>query len=290
MAEKIYDCGYLVPKSLLIPTSQQQDEHPPTNRAVVNSVGGINCADPADYVACRDNDPLFPDSAVMMKELHLKEIEDTAKEVVRELFPSSIEQQGASSTTTNKKYIAVQHKTVQKRKEKKTFQDLATSLDAVSKHSNATIVFFAAGTAAGHDSFDMCKKVASLMKEPSVVYEAENVWNVVAVTSQAEAVLSTSLHVRIMAFLFFKPRVAWCTEPKHARFIELWDAKDAPQCLKTLNQTWSVLSDCCGSDPKITQDKTKVVCNETVKKCLESFDKWSSLLQSPPKRQVESSW
>jgi hypothetical protein len=151
-------------------------------------------------------------------------------------------------------------------------------LDAVSKHSNATIVFFAAGTAAGHDSFDMYKKVASLMKEPS------------AVISQAEAVLSTSLHVRIMAFLFFKPRVTWCTEPKHARFIELWDAKDAPQCLKTLNQTWSVLSDYYGSDPKITQDKTKVVYDETVKKYLESFDKWSSLLRSPPKRQVESSW
>ena len=93
-------------------------------------------------------------------------------------------------------------------------EELAASLDKVRRHSKATVVFFAAGTAPGHDSFNYLKRVQSHMKEASIVYEAESVWKVMALISQAEAVLSTSLHVRIMAFIHFEPRVTWCSEPK----------------------------------------------------------------------------
>ena len=40
-------------------------------------------------------------------------------------------------------------------------------------------------------------------------------WKLVALISQAEAVLSTSLHVRIIALLYMRPRLTWCGhEPK----------------------------------------------------------------------------
>ena len=118
-----------------------------------------------------------------------------------------------------------------------------------------------------------------MMKEPSIVYEAENVWSVVALVSQAEAVLSSSLHVRIMAFIYFKPRVTWCTESKHELFIENWDADDSARCVKYLLQTWKVLSRYYGLHPEISQDQTELVYTKTVKKYLDSFDKWSSLLR-----------
>jgi hypothetical protein len=99
---------------------------------------------------------------------------------------------------------------------------LARVLDQASHETtNCTVVFFAAGTAPGRDSFAEYHKLASLMKQPTIVYEAENAWKVVAVISQAGAVLSTSLHVRIMAFVFFKPRATWCTKGKQKKSIEL---------------------------------------------------------------------
>lgn len=66
------------------------------------------------------------------------------------------------------------------------------------------------------------KQISKKIKEPSIVYEVENMWKSVALISQAEAVLSTSLHVRIIAFLCMRPRLTWCGhEPKHPQFIAL---------------------------------------------------------------------
>ena len=86
-------------------------------------------------------------------------------------------------------------------------EELAALLDEIGRHSKATLVFFVAETAPGRDSFNCLKRVQSHMKEASIVYEAENVWQVVALISQAEAVLSTSVHVGILTFIYLKPGV-----------------------------------------------------------------------------------
>lgn len=272
--EKIYSCAYMVPKALLVPESQKRN---PTNFAVVNSAGGLHPAesckraiDTSDYVAYRDHGPLYPDSAVMTKELYGKEINDAAKVVISELFSKDL------NGTARKKYIAVQHRAANDFSR----SQLAKSLDEVSEQANATIVFFAAGTAPGHDSFRVYEEIASMMKAPSIVYKAENVWKVVGLIAQADSVLSTSLHVRIMAFIFFKPRVTWCKESKHRQFINLWDAEDSPQCVSELSSTWSLLRNYYGPDASITQEKTKVLYGKIVNKYLESFGKWSDMLRN----------
>jgi len=117
------------------------------------------------------------------------------------------------------------------------------------------------------------------MTEPSIVYEEENMWKSVGLISRAEAVLSTSLHVRIIAFLYLRPRLTWCgLEPKHPQFIALWDTDESPRCLKSKNETWSVLQRYYGPNPNITQAATAIAYEKTVKKYLESFDSWSSLV------------
>jgi len=277
-SEKIYDCAYLIPKDFLVPKSK--DAQKLTNNAIVNSVGGIprnpackRAVDSADFVAFRDHEPLYPDSAVMTRELYGEKINSLAKEVMQELFHND--------TAGQKKYIVVQHKACSSDSAK----NLASALDIVSKESETTIVFLAAGTAPGHDSFASYKKVASFMKEPSVVYEAEHVWKVVAVISGAEAVLGTSLHIRIMAFIYWKPRITWCTprndgDGKHDKFISLWDIGSA-ECLQNSSQTWSVLSGYFGSNANSTQlETTKISYYKAVKKYLEGFDKWSCLLRN----------
>jgi len=273
--EKINDCPYLVPKHLLLPPSMSKnDTFQIKNYAVINSMGGFpwngckKAIETADYIAFRDKNPLFPDSAVMMKELYPNKISEAAEEVLQDLFPGGV--------NTRQKIIAVQHRDIPTEEAR---LELALALDKVSKAGHATIVFFVAGTAPNHDSLSCYKQIAQMMTEPSVVYEEENMWKSVGLISQAEAVLSTSLHVRIIAFLYLRPRLTWCgLEPKHPQFIALWDTDESPRCLKSKNETWSVLQRYYGPNPNITQAATAIAYEKTVKKYLKSFDSWSSLV------------
>ena len=212
--EKIYDCAYLVPKELL----RNPHSSNVTNYAVLNSLGGKEslqhqackrAIDTADYISFRDHDPLYPDSACIIRDLYGERINKASEAILEELFGNNI--------AHKPNYIAVQHKGMMNVHDTRA---LAAALDRVSFYANnATIVFFAAGTCPFHDKFENYKSIALLMKQPTIVFTEENVWSVIGLISQASAVLSTSLHVRIMAFIYFKPRVTWCTESKHSEFI-----------------------------------------------------------------------
>jgi hypothetical protein len=202
----------------------------------------------------------------MTKALYGDLIDQTANDVMKEL-------QGGK-TDKESTYIAVQHKV-----SGINVMALAGALDQISKnYGNATIVFFAAGTVAGHDSFEIYADVQSLMTQPSIVYKGEHVWKVVALISRAQAVLSTSLHVRIMSFIFHRPRVTWCTGNKHRKFIELWDAPDASNCVEKVEQSWQTLQKYMGPKPEINQDQTKEAYRKAVQLYLASFDKWSGMI------------
>lgn len=277
--DKISDCGYLIPKEILRPVQNITNKNV-KNFAVINSIGGAQYANPAckvaidtaDYQAFRDSDELYaPDSAVMTKELFKDLIDETFKQVERELFSSN---QGVDV----KKYIAVQHKI-----KGLNITELALTLDDVSREAgDMTIVLFAAGTVPGHDSIALYHEVKAAMTQPAIVYEMTNVWKVVALISKAEAVIGTSLHVRIMSFIFFRPRVTWCTGQKHQRFVQLTDASNAPGCTTKKNETWSTLKKYMSVGPErkpdISQEETQQAYKTATELYLASFNKWSNML------------
>ena len=280
---KIHGCGYLFPKRLLRPkqgflswfgiSDSDNNNRDDINYAVVNSMGGDyvsyyckEAVNTADYAAYRDHDPLYPDSAVMTKELFSDEIQKAGKEALEEL--------GLAPGQT---FVAVQHKTILKEKDT---QDLASALDAVARGLKAKVVFFAAGTAPGHDSLESYDEVASLMKEDAVVYRAEHVWKVVGLVSRATAVLSTSLHVRIMAFIHSKPRLTWCKNgEKHSLFIALWDTDISAPCLEDKSNSWTVLEKHYLLNPDQAKSSTDKKYKELVDKYLESFSNYSRMLR-----------
>eukprot|EP00534_Pseudo-nitzschia_fraudulenta_P003550 CAMPEP_0201117488 /NCGR_PEP_ID=MMETSP0850-20130426/1439_1 /ASSEMBLY_ACC=CAM_ASM_000622 /TAXON_ID=183588 /ORGANISM="Pseudo-nitzschia fraudulenta, Strain WWA7" /LENGTH=450 /DNA_ID=CAMNT_0047381821 /DNA_START=32 /DNA_END=1384 /DNA_ORIENTATION=- len=275
--EKIHDCAYLFPKRLLLPQNNFKNL---TNIAVVNSLGGARtqgvcreAEDTADYRAYRDKGPLYPDSAIMTKELFPDEIERGAREALGEL-----------GFADDQRFVAVQQFRIAEGIELDLqLPELALALDQVARGMNATVVFFAAGTCPGHDSYETYDRIKSLMKEDAIVYyNGAHVWKVVGLVSRASAVVSTSLHVRIMSFIHSKPRVTWCTGPKHKKFLELWDTKESAPCfVGNKNQTWGLLQSRYLSNPDRARETTASKYNKMVNLYLESFAKYSTLLRPP---------
>ena len=96
-------------------------------------------------------------------------------------------------------------------------------MDAVANMTKCSIVFFAAETVPGHDSFSAYGQVKRLMKMPSIIFKEENAWLVVFIVAHTRAVISTSLHACIMAFIFFKSQellYAWRINISSSSIVE----------------------------------------------------------------------
>lgn len=275
---RIYDCAYVVPKDLLLPlTVDGEPDRSVKNVAIANSLGAYyrgvpectDAVDTADYISFRDTTPLAPDSIVMVKELYGDLVSSTVSQVRNSLFPND----------ANAKYIAVQfsfyfgyYDSITKNE-----NHIPGTLDELARNTDCTIVLYATGTAPDHDNIDFYKKVAAKMNESVVVYEGENVWESVAVIAGAEAVVGTSLHARMMAFVYHKPRVTWCDKIEDHKFIGLWDAPNERHCDDILS-TWDTLEQYWGDTPTTSQDATIASYEDTIEKYMESFDSWSKLL------------
>jgi hypothetical protein len=92
---------------------------------------------------------------------------------------------------------------------------------------NIPIVFFCAGVAHEHDSIDKYKKIFdnSLPNEMVHYYDGENIWDICNLISRAECVIGTSLHVRVVASQYARPRIT-------INLQEL-NGNEAPQYRKT---------------------------------------------------------
>lgn len=273
---KVSDCAYLLPKDQLS-----------TNKntvAVVNSVGGMynlsripsDCrtsVETADYVAFRDLPPnethlhvpsaqMRPDSAVMTSVL----FNDTISEYGNEGEVKAVRNQG--------NYLAIQFKETDLYWS--SAKMIARVLDEIHNHTNLTTVFFQAGTVPNHDSLALYHKVSRRMKTPFHVFTTPHLWSVVALIRFSSAVISTSLHVRIMAFVHARPRVTICTSPgKHTSFIELWESNDATACEETFERdvVWKSLNASMATSPNATY----AAQDRAIDSYLQGFDEWSGL-------------
>lgn len=153
--------------------------------------------------------------------------------------------------------------------------EVAAILDEIYNHTHLPIVFFCAGTVSSTDSSDAYTQVTAEMKSPSRLFLAEHVWQVVALIRYSSAVVGTSLHVRIMAFVHARPRVTWCKHNgKHVDFIRIWDSKDSAPCIFALNETISLLRQALETPP----DLTLVAQQAAIRSYMEGFREWATLL------------
>lgn len=288
------DCAYLFPKNLLLPpemlinaTAYSDVARP---RAVLNSAGGAgltrkknpgpcsDALDQADFMTFRDLRPgtthrrfpeaqAKPDSAVMVDYLYRDVITAHAEtgevaEIIKKTSPHG--------------YIAVQMKVSE---EENYPVELGKALDTVWRNTNRTIVFFLAGSTPHHDSADYYVKIAQSMKAPSIIFETEKLWSVVALISRATAVISSSLHVRIMSFLHLRPRVTLCSgKNKHEAFVSIWDSEDSTNCLgfHEFELVWPTLAIALNT----SSARAEQAVDRAKQQYLEGFDQWASMLNT----------
>lgn len=278
------DCAYMIPKSHLLPETLRESAGTSSRKfklpvAVVNSINngrnhGTPCGEAvreADYVAFRDL-PLRirhkryqarPDSAVMTSFLFhdviAKAGSDGEVQAIRTNFTDG--------------YLAVQMKV--KTINALGVKNIASTLDELHFKTGLPIVFFRAGSAPMHDSLESIEAIRSHMKSPSCTFSSERLWQVVALIRYSSAVLSTSLHVRIMSFVHARPRVTFCGS-KHKAFASIWDATDSTPCVEQLESVVPFIIKSLNTPPWKTYEAQR----RAIQKYMEGFKIYSELLNT----------
>ena len=168
----------------------------------------------------RENAEHMPDSVVMLNHYFNEEV--TSRLELSQSLQSLNKLIGSD-------YIVVQFKPSHIGKSKRNIGELKIQFQRLIHELNIPIVFFCAGTAPGHDSIEAYKEEFndSLPKDMAYFYTGENIWDICNLISRATCVIGTSLHVRVVASQYARPRISIN--------LKEFDKIEASQYTKTLN-------------------------------------------------------
>ncbi|HEY8607706.1 MAG TPA: polysaccharide pyruvyl transferase family protein [Noviherbaspirillum sp.] len=110
-----------------------------------------------------------------------------------------------------------------------TLAALASSLDAVARRTGLGAVLFLAGTAPWHDDRPTCARLLQKLSQcQAQIFPSLDVFDICALVAGSTAYCGSSLHGRIIAMAFGRPRVSLCRThgescAKAAAFAACWD-------------------------------------------------------------------
>jgi hypothetical protein len=184
----------------------------------------------ADHVSVRDlktqqhlraagiDAPLVPDPAIMVAELFGTQIRERAAQgEVRQMLDAFPE--GYAALQFNATFG-----------DDATLDTLARQLQRTAKADDLGIVLFRAGAAPWHDDLDVYRRLAArLSGTPVRLFNSLYLWDIVALIAQSRIYCGSSLHGRIVAMAFARPRInlvhAVDVQPtrKQAAFAMTWE-------------------------------------------------------------------
>ena len=116
-----------------------------------------------------------------------------------------------------------------------TLDALAAQLDEVAAHSGLGLALFRAGAAPFHDDLAVLRRAASRLRAPSAVFESLQLWSICALIAHAAGFAGSSLHGRIVAMAFGRPRLSLRSPAlppgavgKQAAFAAAWELPGLP--------------------------------------------------------------
>jgi hypothetical protein len=244
---------------------------------IYNAVGGVNLREchpalraevyhnlhVADTVSVRDSQTqallgaagikaeLLPDSAVMVAELFGTTIHQRSRQhaiaSLLEAFPQG--------------YVAVQFSA--DFGDDDTLAEIAAQLDRMAADSGHGIVFFRAGAAPWHDDLMCYQRVAARMRTSSLrTFTSINLWDICALIACCRVYCGSSLHGRIVAMAFARPRInlvhsTQAAQPvKQAAFAATWEAAGMPITVE-VRKIAQGIGDALAADPKQLQRTAK---------------------------------
>jgi hypothetical protein len=117
----------------------------------------------------------------------------------------------------------------------RTLDAIAAQLDVVTARTGLGVALFRAGAAPWHDDLEVYRRMAARLRVASAhVFESLHVWDLCALIAASRGYCGSSLHGRIVALAFGRPRVNLQSpvavgEPsKQQAFAETWDAAPLP--------------------------------------------------------------
>nr|WP_244817996.1 polysaccharide pyruvyl transferase family protein [Caballeronia sp. Lep1P3] len=158
--------------------------------------------------------------------------------LVAELFDARIRQHARGAAVANVRrasprgYLAVQCSA--DFGDDATLARLARQLHALSAGSGLGIAFFRAGAAPWHDDIAVYGRLAARMRQgAAILFDSLNVWDICALIAASAGFVGSSLHGRIVAMAYGKPRVNVlhpddaARTGKHTAYAQTWEGAGA---------------------------------------------------------------
>lgn len=209
-----------------------------------------------DYISTRDshvannNIYLAPDCVVMLRRLYKHKIYTSG------------------TTVPYNQYISLQ--VSESNLTKKTTHDLCEQLKLLYKKYELPVVLYMIGTAPGHDSYHMYKHtILKNIKIPYYVCKDKNIWSICNLIANSNISISTSLHARIISYLYNIPRVTLKPAKKQTSFIKQWDKDTGVSDASGLYQIVDTLN-----------NKQTSRNNKLITQYMKSANQWLDLLSS----------
>ncbi|WP_084151192.1 polysaccharide pyruvyl transferase family protein [Azohydromonas australica] len=137
-----------------------------------------------------------------------------------------------------------------------TLDALAPQLDAVARERGLGLVLFQAGTAPWHDDAAVLRRLAARQRAPAAVMASVHLWDVCALLAGSAGYCGSSLHGRIVATAFGRPRLnllppqSGTGAAKHRAYVETWELPGLPGCV-AVGEVAQGLAAALGADGRV---------------------------------------
>ncbi|MEM5435668.1 polysaccharide pyruvyl transferase family protein [Paraburkholderia diazotrophica] len=196
---------------------------------------------------------LVPDCAVMVADLFGDTIRERASPAIERIRSAAPEG-----------YLAVQFSA--DFGDDATLAQIAAQLDRVAQAHGLAVVFFRAGAAPWHDDLSCFERTAARMRASSVhLFDSLNIWDICALVAHSRAYLGSSLHGRIVAIAFARPRINLLHDEEFARpckqiaFAETWEDADSPRAVTVSGLAAGVNDALSVEEKRLEQTATRLV-------------------------------
>ncbi|NML13959.1 polysaccharide pyruvyl transferase family protein [Azohydromonas caseinilytica] len=119
-----------------------------------------------------------------------------------------------------------------------TLDALAAALDAVALRRGLGVALFLAGVAPWHDDAAVLRRLAARLRAPAALLDSIHLWDICALLAQSAGYCGSSLHGRIVATAFGRPRLnllppqtgLGMESAKHRAYVDSWEFQP-PGCV-----------------------------------------------------------